>query len=47
MYKTAYHGDVSPCAMKIIMHEGKIKFAFRVRNKVKSSEKETEGGEYT
>jgi hypothetical protein len=47
MYKTACHGDVSPCAMKIIMHQGKQKFAIRGRNKVKVSETETEGGEYT
>jgi hypothetical protein len=47
MYKTACHRDVSPSAMKIIMHEDKIKFVFRRRNKVKISETETEGGEYT
>lgn len=47
MYKTACHGDVSPSAMKIIMHQGKQKFAIRGRNKVKISETETEGGEYT
>jgi hypothetical protein len=47
MYKTACHGDVSPCDMKIIMHEGERKFAIRGRNKVKLSETETEGGEYT
>ncbi len=47
MYKTVCHVDVSPCAMKIIMHQGKQKFAIRGRNKVKVSETETEGGEYT
>lgn len=47
MYKAACHRDVSPCAMKIIMHQGKQKFAIRGRNKVKVSETETEGGEYT
>ena len=45
MYKTTCYGGVRPCAMKIIMHEDKIKFVFRGRNKEKSSE--TEGGEYT
>ena len=45
MYKTACHRDVSPSAMKIIMHEDKIKFVFRRRNKEKSSETEIEGRE--
>ena len=46
MYKTVCHGDVSPCDMKIIMYQGKQKFAMRGTNKVQVSEKEFEGGEY-
>ncbi len=46
MYKTACHGDVSPCAMKIIMYEGDQKYAVRGENKVKISETESFGGEY-
>lgn len=34
MYKTVCHGDVSPSDMKIIMYEGKKKFAMRGENKV-------------
>jgi hypothetical protein len=34
MYKTACHGDVSPCDMKIIMYQGQQKFAIRGQNKV-------------
>ena len=34
MYKTVCHGDVSPSDMKIIMYEGKQKFAIRGENKV-------------
>lgn len=46
MYKTACHGDVSPCDMKIIMYEGDQKYAVRGENKVKISETESFGGEY-
>jgi hypothetical protein len=46
MYKTACHGDMSPCDMKIIMYEGQQKFAMRGTNKIKVSETETYGGEY-
>jgi hypothetical protein len=51
MYKTACQGDVSPCDMKIIMYQGKQKFAMRGRNKVVGSvdDKGNElyvGGEY-
>ncbi len=46
MYKTACHGDVSPCTMKIIMYQGGQKFAMRGENKVRISEKEYMGGEY-
>lgn len=34
MYKTACHGDVSPCDMKIIMYQGQQKFAVRGQTKV-------------
>ncbi|KFF06256.1 M949_RS01915 family surface polysaccharide biosynthesis protein [Flavobacterium reichenbachii] len=34
MYKTVCHGDVSPSNMKIIMYEGKQKYAMRGENKV-------------
>lgn len=47
MYKTACQGDVSPATMKIIMYQGAQKFAMRGENKVKLSEKEQYGGEYT
>lgn len=51
MYKTACHGDVSPSEMKIIMYEGKKKFAMRGENKVQTgiddnNEKIFEGGGY-
>jgi hypothetical protein len=46
MYKTACHGDVSPCSMKIIMYQGSEKFAMRGRNKVQFSTDQFEGGEY-
>lgn len=46
MYKTACHGDVSPCDMKVIMYEGKQKYAMRGENRVKLSETEQFGGEY-
>ncbi len=47
MYKTACHGDVSPCSMKVIMYENGKKFAMRGENKVVLSETETYGGKYT
>jgi len=47
MYKTVCHGDVSQSYMKIIMHEGNKKYAIRGENKVRLSEKEYVGGEYT
>jgi hypothetical protein len=47
MYKTACHGDVSPCDMKIIMYEGTNKYAMRGQNKVQLSEHEFYGGDYT
>jgi hypothetical protein len=52
MYKTVCHGDVSPSDMKIIMYEGKQKFALRGQNKVQAGSddkgKETFiGGEHT
>ncbi|MEO6723417.1 MAG: hypothetical protein ABIN67_23825 [Ferruginibacter sp.] len=47
MYKTACHGDVSPANMKIIMYEDNKKHAVRGTNKVKVSEKDYIGGEYS
>lgn len=47
MYKIVCHGDVSPSNMKIIMYEGNKKYAVRGTNKVKVSDKEYDGGEYT
>lgn len=51
MYKIVCHGDVSPCEMKIIMYEGKQKFAMRGESKVQvgiddNGEKTFEGGNY-
>lgn len=46
MYNTACRGDVSPANMKIIAYEGGKKYAMRGRNRMRVSEKETEGGEY-
>lgn len=51
MYKTVCHGDVSPSDMKIIMYEGKNKYAMRGENKVQAGtldngEKQFMGGEY-
>ena len=46
MYRTACRGDVSPSDMKIIMYQGKQKFAMRGTCKVQVSEKEFTGGEY-
>lgn len=34
MYKTTCHGDVSPLQMKVIMYEGKEKYAMSGENKV-------------
>lgn len=47
MYKTFCGGDVSPAEMKIIMYQGSQKFAMRGENKVKFSEKESYGGNYS
>ena len=47
MYKIVCHGDVSPCEMKIIMYQGKQKLAMRGQNRVKVSDKEYYGGNYT
>jgi hypothetical protein len=47
MYTTGCHGDVSASAMKVIVYEGNEKYAMRGRTKVRISEKEYEGGEYT
>ena len=47
MYRTACRGDVSSADMKIIMYQGKQKFAARGRTKVRVSDHEFDGGEYT
>lgn len=46
IYKTYCKGDVSPSTMKLIMYEGKQKYAMRGTSKVRVSEKEYMGGEY-
>ena len=46
MYKTVCHGDVSPYEMKIILYEGKTKYAMRGHNKVEVSPGEFYGGDY-
>mgnify|MGYP000961831749 CR=1 FL=1 len=51
MYKTACHGDVSPCDMKIIMYQEQQKFALRGQNKVlvgvnDQGVKHYDGGDY-
>ena len=47
MYKTVCHGDVSPSNMKIIMYENNKKYAVRGTSRVKVSDNQYEGGEYT
>lgn len=47
MYRIACRGDVSPASMKIIMHEGNKKYAVRGTSKIKISDKDYSGGEYT
>lgn len=46
MYKVTCQGDVSPVPMKIIMYEGKQKYAARGNTKVKVSATEYMGGGY-
>lgn len=46
VYRTVCRSDVSPCDMKIIMHEGDKKYAVRGTNKVKISGKDYGGGTY-
>jgi hypothetical protein len=46
VYKTYYKGDVSPSTMKLIMYEGKQKYAMRGTSKVRITEIEFAGGEY-
>lgn len=47
MYENQCTSDVSPAPTKIIMYEGNKKYAIRGENKVKISEKEFVGGQYT
>lgn len=51
MYRKVCHGDVSPFDMKIIMYQGRQKFAIRGQNKVyvstdKNGKEEYAGGDY-
>lgn len=46
MYKASCRSDVSPVDMKVIMYEGKQKYAMRGQNVVELSKEETMGGEY-
>ena len=47
MYKTACHGDVSPCDMKILLYQGLKKQVVSGQNKVHISKDLTDGGDYT
>mgnify|MGYP003618693051 CR=1 FL=1 len=47
MYENQCTSDVSPAPTKIIMYEGNKKYAIRGENRVKLSEKEFIGGQYT
>lgn len=47
MYKVSCQSDVSPVPMKIIMYEGNQKYAVRGATRVKVSEKEYMGGDYS
>ena len=47
MYKKACRGDVSPSEMKIIMYENTKKYAIRGETKVKVSEYDYYGGDFT
>jgi hypothetical protein len=47
MYRTVCRSDVSPADMKIIMYEAGKKHAMRGTNKVKVSETDFTGGEYS
>lgn len=47
MYETQCTSDVSPSPTKIIMYEGTKKYAVRGESKVKISEKDYIGGQYT
>ncbi|MNJ91916.1 hypothetical protein D3C87_95710 [compost metagenome] len=46
MYKASCRSDVSPVDMKIIMYEGKQKYAMRGQNIVEPSKGESMGGDY-
>jgi hypothetical protein len=47
MYKNSCHGDVSPVPTKIIMYEGKTKYALRGESRVEISSATYIGGLYT
>lgn len=46
VYKIACRGDVSPNEMKLIMYEGKQKYAMRGRDMAQVSDSAYEGGDY-
>ena len=47
MYENQCTSDVSPAPTKIIMYEGNKKYAFRGENRVKVSDKDFIGGQFT
>jgi len=47
MYNVECRSDIGPNEMKIIMYHGKQKYAMRGEDKVKITENQYEGGEYT
>ena len=47
MYKNSCHGDVSPVPMKIIMYENNKKFAARGATRVRVSDKDWDGGDFS
>jgi len=47
MYKVSCRGDISPISMKIIMYQDNNKFAVRGTTRVKLSESDYIGGEYS
>jgi hypothetical protein len=47
MYNVECRSDIGPNEMKIIMYQGQQKYAMRGQDKVKITENQYEGGEYT
>ncbi|GAB3316583.1 hypothetical protein GCM10027299_07030 [Larkinella ripae] len=46
MYRTACRGDVSPATLKLILYEGKTKYAMRGTTRVPAGENRFVGGKY-